>query len=88
MPQGYAGILGYKIYWDQSNGEYEHRVTLNAASITSYVEASVTQGLSYNFKISALNSYGEGPLSDAVLIIPAWVPDAPLNVVMTSSDSS
>jgi hypothetical protein len=48
----------------------------------------VTQGRAYNFKISALNVYGEGPLSDPVEITPAAVPDAPVNLIMTSSDAT
>lgn len=69
-------MTGYKIYWDDS-GDFTQRVALNPASITSYVEAGVTQGRPYRFKISAVNVYGEGPLSEPVLITPAAVPDAP-----------
>jgi len=33
--QGYAAITGYKLYWDDS-GSFEHRVTLNSASVLTY----------------------------------------------------
>ena len=74
--QGYAAITGYNVYWDDS-GDFTLRVALNSASITSYQEAGVTQGRPYKFKISAVNVYGEGPLSEPVQITPAAVPDAP-----------
>lgn len=83
--QGYASITGYKVYWDDP-GTFQLRVSLNSASITSYQEAGVTQGRSYQFKLSAINVYGEGPLSEAVTITPASIPDAPTGVIMTSSD--
>lgn len=41
----------------------------------------------YQWKISALNIYGEGPLSDALSITPAAVADAPYDIVMVTSDS-
>ena len=65
IDRGYAAVTGYRIYWDDS-GDYQLRISLNSASITSYFEASVTQGTPYNFKISAVNVYGEGVLSDPI----------------------
>jgi fibronectin type 3 domain-containing protein len=84
--QGYAAVTGYKIYWDDS-GDFALRVSLGSATTTTYSEAGVVQGSPYKFKISAVNVYGEGPLSDPVEITPAAVPTAPVTITMTTSNA-
>ena len=46
-------------------------LTYNTASL------SLTTGLTYRFKYSAVNSEGEGPLSDEVAILLADLPTVP-----------
>lgn len=41
---------------------------------------SLTPGATYQFKVAARNSVGVGILSDAISILAAKEPDAPLNL--------
>ena len=45
------------------------------------------QGKNYNFKVLAFNIYGDGPLSDPVMITPAAEPNAPTNLVLVSQST-
>ena len=65
----------------------EFRVSIADPEITFYSENDVDNGVMYQFKVSAVNVYGEGPLSAALSITPATVPEAPYDLVMVSSDS-
>jgi hypothetical protein len=42
-------------------------------------------GLTYGFKVTAVNAVGEGPQSDSFGIIAAKVPDAPTNLAKVSA---
>jgi fibronectin type 3 domain-containing protein len=49
------------VYWSGSgNGNYEKLETTTSISYTDY---DVTPGDRYYYKVSASNSYGEGPMS-------------------------
>ncbi len=80
-------MLGYTLYWDDS-GFMLPRVTLSNPSLTFYSETSVVQGKVYNFKISAINSLGEGPLSSALTVIPAATPNSPQGLTVVVADST
>lgn len=68
---GYT-ITSYNIYLDGSlNG------TVNGSTLT-YTITGLTNGVSYDVTVSAVNSNGEGPESIDVSAIPGKVPDAPV----------
>jgi hypothetical protein len=71
---GGSAITGYKIYkFDGSNYSLLASV---GTSPTSYQDPNTaSSGLTYNYKISCINTYGEGVLSSAVGILAASVPD-------------
>jgi len=73
LSRGYADISGYNIYWNDT-GSLLLRATV---ATTYYSETNVVKDKLYLFKISALNVYGEGPLSESLLLIAARVPDSP-----------
>lgn len=61
---GQSPITGYKIYRsDSAAGPYE---LLTAVNGTSYVDDDIEEGCAYWYKVSAVNSVGEGAFSDAI----------------------
>jgi len=74
-------ILNYNIYIDDGNGGAFGAAINNGLSLSYDTSAlSLTAGLTYRFKYSAVNSQGEGPLSDGVAILLAEAPAAPQNL--------
>jgi serine protease AprX len=59
---GGAAITGYKIYRGTSPGDGTLLATLGA--VRSYTDATVVNGTTYFYRVSAVNSAGEGPLSN------------------------
>ncbi len=73
---GGSPILGYSIYRGLVSGEGVFLVTTGEA--LSYTDAGLTNGQIYWYQIAAVNSLGEGGLSNEVSAIPATVPGAPM----------
>lgn len=63
---GGTNITGYKIYRGTSSGKYNLIKTTTDGNALSYVDGNKTNGTTYYYVISALNSVGEGPLSSEV----------------------
>ncbi len=53
---------------------------MEIGNITTFNDTSVTPGITYYYKVSAVNSYGEGPLSNEAFATPFTVPSAPMNL--------
>jgi hypothetical protein len=77
---GGDSITDYKVYWDQAMDTYIV-IGSSTAGLTNFVKALAADGSNagktYNFKISALNSVGESPLSDAYAVVASTIPDPP-----------
>lgn len=73
-------ITDFKVYWDQAIGTYIV-VGSSTSGQTNFVKALAADGSNagktYNFKVSALNSVGESPLSDAYVVVASTIPDPP-----------
>ncbi|MFP4545569.1 MAG: fibronectin type III domain-containing protein, partial [Methanomassiliicoccales archaeon] len=87
---GGASITDYRIYRGTSSGQLSHHTTTGS---TSYTDSSVTNGQKYYYKVSAVNSEGEGPKSSEVSATPEssdekTVPSAPQNLKVTPGDGS
>jgi hypothetical protein len=54
---------------------------------TSYTDTTVTQGTTYFYKVTALNSVGESPASNEASAKPASIPTAPLNLIARTSST-
>ncbi len=54
---GGSAITGYNIYREIGAGPWIYLTTVTA---TSYLDTSLTSGQAYSYKISAVNSLGEG----------------------------
>jgi parallel beta-helix repeat protein len=76
---GGSPITNYKIY---RNGTLLATIGTN----TSYVDYNVVNCVTYTYKVSAVNSAGEGPFSNEVTAIPYTVPSAPQNLVATAGN--
>ena len=72
---GGSGITGYRIYRGTTSGGETSLTTLGA--VTGFTDSGVTNGTTYYYKVTALNSVGEGPLSNEKFATPAASATAP-----------
>jgi fibronectin type 3 domain-containing protein len=75
---GGSAITGYRVYRGTSSGSETLLTTLS--NLTSWTDTGVTNGSTYYYKVSALNSAGESVASNersATPTAPATVPGAP-----------
>jgi hypothetical protein len=83
---GGSTITSYKIYRGITSGgeNLTTPVATVSGSTFSYTDGGLTNGAPYFYKVSAVNSVGEGPLSNEMSATPqassATVPTAPLNL--------
>jgi len=82
---GGSAISGYRVYRGTSSGAETLLTTLGV--VTSYTNTGLSNGSTYYYRVSALNSVGEGALSNELSATPvaaATVPSAPLNLAASS----
>jgi len=83
----FPGALSYNLYWDTLSG-----VTTSSNKITGaaspYVHASLTNGTTYYYKISAVTSSGEGPLSAEVSATPQTCGDFQVDTTADTVDNN
>lgn len=85
VSDGGSQITNYKIYRSITpNDEESHKQIEN---LLYYNDSSVTNGITYYYKISAKNAIGEGPLSEEVSATPASAPSSPTDLTSTAGDS-
>jgi fibronectin type 3 domain-containing protein len=82
---GGATITGYLVYRGTSSGEKTLLASLD--NLLTYTDHSVANGQIYYYQASAVNSVGEGPLSNEASAIPATTPSAPQNLQVGSGDA-
>ncbi|UCE37929.1 MAG: fibronectin type III domain-containing protein [Thermoplasmata archaeon] len=75
---GGSSITGYKIYRGNTSDGEKYLTTVG--NILTYTDTSLTNGQTYWYKVSAVNSIGEGPLSNEASASPATVPSATQNL--------
>jgi fibronectin type 3 domain-containing protein len=78
---GGSAVTGYKVYWAVPGGSYAVHATLNGLT---YTATGLTNGQTYLFRITATNSYGEGPQSLAATV-KVGLPHAPQMLTATNS---
>jgi fibronectin type 3 domain-containing protein len=86
---GGSPITGYKVYRGASAGGETLFTTLGV--VTSYTNTGLTNGTTYYYKISALNTVGESVLSNELSATPATsatVPGAPTLTSATAGNAS
>src|SRR5947199_8482784 len=75
---GGAPILLYTIYRGNSSGGESFLITVPL--VTTYIDLTVSNGVTYYYQVSATNAVGDGPLSNEASATPnppATVPGAP-----------
>jgi fibronectin type 3 domain-containing protein len=86
-----SGAVSYNVYWAQSAGVVPGGAgvtKISALTTTSYLHAGLTNGASYYYVVTAVNSGGESaasPQSAAVPMPPA--PGAPTHLTATGGDA-
>ena len=87
---GGSAITGYKIYRSTASGAETLLVTLG--SVTTYTNSGLTNGVTYYYKVAAVNAKGTGAISAEVKAIPhatsATVPGAVTELTATATGSS
>src|SRR5207302_19945 len=86
---GGSPILLYTIYRGNSSGGESFLITVPL--VTTYTDATVTNGVTYYYKVSATNAVGEGPKSNeasATPSAPATPPGAPQGLSATPGDTT
>ncbi len=77
-------ITNYKLYRGTSSGGETLYKTLS--NVLNYNDTDVTNGETYYYQVSAVNSKGEGPRSAETSAKPVGKPSAPLSLTATPGD--
>jgi hypothetical protein len=70
---GNSEVTAYNFYWDDNSGTAD--ILLTFGLITTYTMHGTTGGLTYKFRVSASNIYGEGLLSDPLEFLASDIPE-------------
>ncbi|MHA2278318.1 MAG: fibronectin type III domain-containing protein, partial [Candidatus Kariarchaeaceae archaeon] len=81
---GGSSITGYTIYRSTTNGT--GFVNTGTSVSLNYTDITVTNGITYYFKVTANNSVGQSGFSNEISSIPSQKPTAPQNLTGTSDD--
>jgi fibronectin type 3 domain-containing protein len=70
-------VTSYKIYRGTASGNETLRGTVG--NVTSFTDSGLTNGTTYFYQVTAINSVGQGPRSNELSAKPLTVPGAPRN---------
>jgi len=87
LNNGGAPITSYKVYRGTSSYGEAFLVSVSS-SVFTYNDTVVSPGVTYYYRISAVNSGGEGAMSIEVYATPYTHASAPRNLVATSGNNS
>jgi fibronectin type 3 domain-containing protein len=80
---GYSLITSYNVYRSTNNVNFAVVGTAGPTQ-TTYTDTGLTNGVTYYYKMSAVNAAGEGPQSSAISAVPGTAPNAPLSLTATA----
>src|SRR6266480_3319675 len=86
---GGSPITNYRIYRGTASGGETLKATIG--NVLTYTDTAVTNGVTYYYQVSAVNSAGEGPRSNeasATPTAPAGPPTAPQGLGATAGDAT
>jgi hypothetical protein len=71
-------LTRYEIWWTSvSSSNTFTLLTTTTSSTTSYTKTGLTPGITYFFKVGAVNDYGDGPLSSYASLVASTIPSQP-----------
>ncbi|UCG68601.1 MAG: fibronectin type III domain-containing protein, partial [Thermoplasmata archaeon] len=82
---GGSPVSNYRIYRSTIIGVKEFLTEIG--NVQHYYDITANNGVTYYYTVSAMNNFGEGPMSNGVIATPATVPGSPRNLTATSGDS-
>jgi parallel beta-helix repeat protein len=85
LDDGQKFVTNYRLYKGLTEGGEIY--FKNLATTHEYKDTEVGPGMTYYYKISAVNEIGEGPFSDAITVTIPTFPDAPRDLTAETGDS-
>ena len=82
---GSSPVSGYRIY--RGTGGDAPTALVTVGNVLAFTDASVANGTTYRYQVSAISAAGEGPRSPEVVAARGTAPSAPLNLKATVSKS-
>jgi len=83
VDDGGSAVTGYRVYRKTGDSSYSLLTTIIALG---YTDGSVSNGVTYYYIVTAVNSAGESPYSNEVSTTPRTVPSSPANLVAVPGD--
>ncbi|MDH5786167.1 MAG: fibronectin type III domain-containing protein, partial [Chromatiales bacterium] len=83
-----AGASGYKVYWHDGGVTTADWTLLESPLMTTASHSGLTNEITYSYRVSAVNSGGEGAFSSTVTATPFFPLVAPLDVTATPGDTT
>ncbi|HEV2257826.1 MAG TPA: fibronectin type III domain-containing protein, partial [Streptosporangiaceae bacterium] len=86
---GGANITGYDVYRGTSPGAESSTPLATGVTTTSFTDSTATNGTTYYYKVTAVNSAGQSPQSNEASATPrATAPSAPTGLMASGSNGS
>jgi len=76
-----TGAIAYNIYWSTTTGLTKATGTKISSVTSPYIHTGLTNGTTYYYVVTAVNSYGEGPESSQVSAAPGTAPPPPTGII-------
>ena len=73
-----APIQNYLVYRSLTNGS--DYVNIGNSSMAAFVDTGLTNGVTYYYKVKAVNSNGQSNFSSSIAAVPSTAPSAPVNL--------
>ena len=86
-----SAVTGYSVDYSLDEGETWVQLTgeNNQSTATALTVPALENGLSYVFRVAAMNAVGQSDYSEwSAAVVPAGVPEVPTDVVTTRSDAA
>jgi len=78
-------LLGYRVYRGQDGGAAQLVAEVGWASL-GWTDSDLTNGVSYEYTVTARNIHGESAPTEPALVCPSGPPGPPRDLVVTSDD--
>ncbi len=85
---GGAAVTGYMVYRGTAPGGQGATLVAPLGNVLTYTNTGLTNGVTYYYKVSAVNSDGEGARSNEAFAIPVTVPTAPQDLVANAGNEN